>query len=158
MHMYLRKNKYAFYNENQIRTRTHLCINFCSNLLKYVHILDMTLCIQMRSVGQCSVHSCSLSLIKQMLVCTGNAKLFLFHCRCILTFEYCKCYSIFQKQNVCSGNAKLMQVKQFCLVNLTLGKFGPHPGGSCGGQGGSIFLCGNSGGVLVLDKPQKVEI
>ena len=78
MHMYLRKNKYAFYNENQIRTRTHLCINFCSNLLKYVHILDMTLCIQMRSVGQCSVHSCSLSLIKQMLVCTGNAKLFFF--------------------------------------------------------------------------------
>ena len=31
----------------KIRTRKHLCINVCSNLLKYVHILDMTLCIQM---------------------------------------------------------------------------------------------------------------
>ena len=33
----------------KIRIGKHLCINVCSNLLKYVHILDMTLCIQMFS-------------------------------------------------------------------------------------------------------------
>ena len=40
-----------------------------------------------------------------------------------------------------------------------MGKFGPHRGGSCGGQGGSIVLCGAKGRyVVVPDKKQKVYI
>ena len=33
----------------------------------------------------------------------------------------------------------------FCLVNLTLGKFGPHPGGSYGGRRGLSFLVEGKG-------------
>ena len=32
-----------------------------------------------------------------------------------------------------------------CVVDLTLGKFGPHPGGSYGGQGGLSFYVGAKG-------------
>ena len=34
----------------------------------------------------------------------------------------------------------------FYVVNLTLGEFGPYPGGSCGGQGGLSFYVGTQGG------------
>ena len=47
----------------------------------------------------------------------------------------------------------------FCVVDLTLGKFGPHPGDSCGGQGGLLFYVGVKGRQWfgVPDKQQKVE-
>ena len=32
-----------------------------------------------------------------------------------------------------------------CVVDLTLGKFGPHPGGSYGGQWGLSFFVGDTG-------------
>ena len=39
-----------FAMEIEIRIRKHLCINICSNLLTYVHISDMTLCVQMSKI------------------------------------------------------------------------------------------------------------
>ena len=33
----------------------------------------------------------------------------------------------------------------FYVVNLPLGKFGPHPGGSYGGQGGLLLFVGAKG-------------
>ena len=45
--------------------------------------------------------------------------------------------------------------KKFVLCS----KFGPHPGGTCWGQGGPSFYVGTQGGYLVvIDKPQKVEL
>ena len=33
----------------------------------------------------------------------------------------------------------------FYVVDLPLGKFGPHPGGNCGGRGGLSFLVEGKG-------------
>jgi hypothetical protein len=44
-----------------------------------------------------------------------------------------------------------------CVVNLDLGKLGPHPGGSYGVRGDLFFYVGGRVSVVVPDKLRKVE-